>query len=87
MGARRLDGAGLAALAAAVADPVRVQRWRDKTVTVPGSECRWWTGAVSGRVVAVTGVTGASAARVTPLSSKVRAVTSTRLSSEPTVLL
>lgn len=49
MGARRLDGAGLAALAAAVADPVRVQRWRDKTVTVPGSECRWWTGAVSGR--------------------------------------
>ena len=49
MGARRLDGAGLAALAAAVADPMRVQRWRDKTVTVPGSECRWWTGVVSGR--------------------------------------
>lgn len=49
MGARRLDGEGLAALASAVADPVRVERWRAKTVRVPGSECRWWTGAVSGR--------------------------------------
>ena len=46
---RRLDDAGLAAVAAAIADPAVLARYRAKVATVPGSECLWWTGAVSGR--------------------------------------
>lgn len=49
MVARRLDGAGLHALALAVDDAGTVTRYRGKLVEVPGSECLWWTGAVSGR--------------------------------------
>ena len=49
MPVRRLDEAGLAALAAALADPVVLARYRAKVTTVPGDECLWWTGAVSGR--------------------------------------
>lgn len=26
-----------------------VRRWRSEIVTLSGSECAWWTGAVSGR--------------------------------------
>ena len=36
-------------LAAAVADSSVVARFQEKLVWVPGSECVWWTGAVSGR--------------------------------------
>lgn len=49
MPARRLDEAGLAALAAALADPVVLARYRAKITSVPGSGCLWWTGAVAGR--------------------------------------
>lgn len=49
MAARRLDEAGLAALRSALGDPVVLARYRAKITTVPGSECLWWTGAVSGR--------------------------------------
>jgi len=49
MAARRLDEAGLASLGSALGDPVVLARYRDKVTTVPGSECLWWTGAVSGR--------------------------------------
>lgn len=49
MPARRLDEDGLAALATALGDPVILARYRAKITTVPGSECLWWTGAVSGR--------------------------------------
>lgn len=49
MSARRLSGAGLVALAAALEDAGTVSRWRAKTVQVPGSECLWWTAAISGR--------------------------------------
>lgn len=49
MAARRLDEAGLAALGSALGDPVVLARYRAKITTVPGSECLWWTGAVSGR--------------------------------------
>lgn len=49
MSANRLDEAGLAALRAALADPVVLARYVAKTTTVPGSECLWWTGAVAGR--------------------------------------
>ena len=49
MGARRLDDEGLASLAAATADREIVERWRAKIVTVEGSGCLWWTGAISGR--------------------------------------
>lgn len=45
----RLGEAGLADLAAACADAAVVARWQGKIVTVEGSECLWWTGAVSGR--------------------------------------
>jgi hypothetical protein len=31
------------------ANPKTVARWRAKIVTVEGSSCAWWTGAVSGR--------------------------------------
>jgi hypothetical protein len=47
--ARRLDAAGLAALALALEDQAVVARYAAMVVTVPGSECRWWFGAVSGR--------------------------------------
>jgi hypothetical protein len=46
---RRLSAAGLAALHRAVNDPATVERFRSKVVQVPGSQCLWWTGAVSGR--------------------------------------
>jgi hypothetical protein len=46
--ARRLGAAGLAALTLALADQVVVARYAAMVVTVPGNECRWWTGAVSG---------------------------------------
>ena len=36
-------------LGAAIIDPAVVARYRSKIITVPGSECRWWTGALSGR--------------------------------------
>ena len=49
MAARRLDKAGLAALGSALGHPVVLARYRAKITTVPGSECLWWTGAVSGR--------------------------------------
>lgn len=49
MSARRLSEAGLAALAAALGDLGTVNRWREKVVSVDGSECWWWTGAISGR--------------------------------------
>lgn len=49
MPVRRLDEAGLAAVGAAIADPRVLARYRAKVATVPGSECLWWTGAVSGR--------------------------------------
>jgi len=45
----RMDHAGGAALAAALADPARLTLYRAKTVTVPGNDCLWWTGALSGR--------------------------------------
>jgi len=37
------------ALAAALRDPQVVLRYQAKMVTVPGSDCLWWRGAVSGR--------------------------------------
>ena len=49
MSARRLSEAGLAALGAALGDLGTVNRWREKVVSVDGSECWWWTGAISGR--------------------------------------
>lgn len=49
MPVRRMDEAGVVALAAALADPARLALYRSKIVTVPGNECLWWTGAVSGR--------------------------------------
>ncbi len=49
MSARRLGPTGGAALAGALADPEVVARWAAKVVQVPGSDCAWWTGAVSGR--------------------------------------
>ena len=49
MPAKRLSEAGLAALAAALTDPVVLARYRAKITTVPGSECLWWIGAVAGR--------------------------------------
>ena len=39
----------MAALADALADPVVVARYAAKVVQVPGSDCAWWTGAISGR--------------------------------------
>lgn len=46
--AGREPGAGLV-LGAAVVDPGVVARYRSKLVTVPGSSCTWWRGAVSGQ--------------------------------------
>jgi hypothetical protein len=42
-----LADAPLAVLAAALRHPAAVARYQAKIVDVPGSECRWWTGAVS----------------------------------------
>ncbi len=39
----------LALIAAALRDPQVVLRYQAKMVTVPGSDCLWWRGAVSGR--------------------------------------
>ncbi|MGI8697627.1 MAG: hypothetical protein ACR2J0_00540 [Mycobacteriales bacterium] len=39
----------LAGLAWALDDAETVGRYRTKIVTVPGSGCRWWSGALSGR--------------------------------------
>ncbi len=36
-------------LTSALRDPLVVTRYRAKMVQVPGSECLWWRGAVSGR--------------------------------------
>lgn len=47
MGARRLDEEGLALLGVAVADADTVARRERKIVRVAGSECWWWTGAIS----------------------------------------
>jgi len=44
-----LADAPLALLAAALRDPQAVLRYQAKMVTVPGSDCLWWRGAVSGR--------------------------------------
>lgn len=49
MGAKRLDEPGLALLGVAVADADTVARIERKIVRVPGSECWWWTGAISGQ--------------------------------------
>ena len=49
MGVHRLDEVGLSLLTEATSDAAVVARWRSKIVTVPGSGCRWWTGAISGR--------------------------------------
>ncbi len=49
MGGRRLDEQALAALRTAAADSGVVARYRAKIVTVAGSDCRWWTGAIAGR--------------------------------------
>lgn len=46
---RRLDAEGLSAVAAALNDREVLARYLSKVVAVPGSECLWWTGAVSGR--------------------------------------
>ncbi len=39
----------LAVLGSTMRDPNVVPRYQAKIVTVPGSECLWWSGAVSGR--------------------------------------
>ncbi len=49
MCARRLDEEGSGLLHAAVADADTVTRRERKIVRVTGSECWWWTGAISGK--------------------------------------
>jgi len=44
-----LAEAPMAVLATALRDPNVVIRYQAKIVTVPGSDCLWWQGAVSGR--------------------------------------
>lgn len=44
-----LADAPMAVLATAPRDPNVVMRYWAKIVTVPGSDCLWWQGAVSGR--------------------------------------
>jgi len=44
-----LAEAPMAVLASAMRDPKVVLRYQAKIVTVPGSDCLWWRGAVSGR--------------------------------------
>jgi len=39
----------LAVLGSALRDPNVVPRYQAKIVTVPGSECLWWSGTVSGQ--------------------------------------
>ena len=58
-----MDEAGVAALAVALADPVRLALYRSKIVTVPGNDCLWWTGAVSGRSRREAVGTGGSGSR------------------------
>ncbi|CAN7512730.1 hypothetical protein [Knoellia sp. LjRoot47] len=49
MGGRRLDEEGLALLDGALGDAATVARRERKIVRVAGSECWWWTGAISGK--------------------------------------
>ena len=44
-----LADSALQLLEQAVRDPAVVARYRGKVLEVPGSECWWWHGAVSGR--------------------------------------
>lgn len=44
-----LGDAALGVLEVALRDPAVVARYRSKVLEVPGSECLWWQGAVSGR--------------------------------------
>ncbi len=44
-----LAEAPMAVLATALRDPNVLIRYQAKIVTVPGSGCLWWRGAVSGR--------------------------------------
>ncbi len=44
-----LAEAPMAVLATALRDPNVVIRYQAKIVTVPGSDCLWWQGVVSGR--------------------------------------
>ncbi len=44
-----LGEAAAAALRAAVSDPDVLERYRAKVLVVPGSECLWWSSAISGR--------------------------------------
>lgn len=45
----RLSAEGFAAVERGVGEAAVVQRWAAKIVRIPGDECWWWTGAVSGR--------------------------------------
>ncbi len=49
MSGRRLDATGLAVVARALGDADVLARYSAKVVAVPGSECLWWSGAISGR--------------------------------------
>lgn len=49
MAGRRTRDERVALLDVALSDPQVVARYVEKLVQVPGSECLWWTGAVSGR--------------------------------------
>ncbi len=44
-----LTDEALAVLASGLRDPNVVLHYQAKIVTVPGSECLWWSGAISGR--------------------------------------
>jgi hypothetical protein len=44
-----LTDAPMRVLGAALRDPAVVARYRAKVLEVPGSDCLWWQGAVSGR--------------------------------------
>ena len=44
-----LADAPMRVLEAALRDPAVVARYRAKVLEVPGSDCLWWQGAVSGR--------------------------------------
>ena len=43
-----LTDRGWAILVDALADPCVIERFRTKIVMVPGSDCWWWTGSLSG---------------------------------------
>jgi len=47
--AGRMDATAHRTLLWALRQPELVARYRSKIVTVPGSECSWWSSAVSGR--------------------------------------